>query len=121
MLPHSKYPCNDKIEQTIEEERIRQLLNADLNSKCCGTGINRSELGATEYIKQYIMKDKEKWTDYQKQYQQQYRNENKANLAEKMKQKIECECGCILQKWNLSKHKKTKKHQNWIQSQIKDK
>ena len=49
MLPHSKYQCNDKIEQTIEEERIRKLLNADLNSQRCGTGINLSELGRPEY------------------------------------------------------------------------
>ena len=117
MLPHSKFPCNDKIEQTIEEERIRQLLNADLNSKSCGTGINLSELGDKEYKKQYYTEDKAKIDEYQ----QQYRTENKAKLAEHRKQKVTCECGCNVTKCNLPQHKRTKKHQNWVQSQPKDK
>jgi hypothetical protein len=97
MLPYSKYPCNDNIEQTIEEQRIRILLNADLNSKCCGTGINYSELGRIEYCKQYYTANKAKIAELRKQYwtenkakiseqQNQYRTENKAKIAEKMKQ-----------------------------------
>jgi len=117
MLPQSKYPCNDKIEQTIEEERIRKLLNADLNSQRCGTGINLSELGRPEYYKQYYTEDKAKIDEYQKQY----RTENKAKLAEHRKQKVTCECGCSVVKYYLATHKKTKKHQRLIQSQIKDK
>jgi len=117
MLPQSKYPCNDKIEQTIEEERIRKLLNADLNSQRCGTGINLSELGRPEYYKQYYTEDKAKIDEYQ----QQYRTENKAKLAEHRKQKVTCECGCNVTKHNLQQHKKSKKHQNWVQSQPKDK
>ena len=180
MLPHSKFPCNDKIEQTIEEERIRCLLNADLNMRSCGTGINYTELGRLEYCKQYYSGNKAKIAEYytdnkakiaeqQKQYRtenkakiaeqkkqystenkaklaeydKQYRTENKAKLAEyqkqyytenkaklaeydkqyrtenkaKQNQKVICECGCSVSKSNLATHKKTKKHQNWIQSQ----
>ena len=117
MLPHSKFPCNDKIEQTIEEERIRQLLNADLNDQSCGTGINLSELGRPEYYKHYYTANKIKLDEYWKQY----RTENKSKIAEKKKQKVTCECGCSVAKQNLSKHKKSKKHQRLIQSQIIDK
>ena len=113
MLPQSKYPCNDKIEQTIEEERIRKLLNADLNSQRCGTGINLSELGDKEYKKQYYTEDKAKIDEYQ----QQYRTENKTKFVEYRKQKVTCECGCSVTKHNLPQHKRTKKHQRLIQSQ----
>jgi len=115
--PHSKFPCNDKIEQTIEEERIRQLLNADLNSKSCGTGINLSELGRPEYYKHYCNANKAKISEQQKQY----RTENKTKFVEYRKQKVTCECGCRVSKYELTRHKKTKKHQRLIQSQIKDK
>ena len=53
MQPHSKYQCNDGVEQKLEEERIRQLLKADLNTFSCGTGLNCSELGEKEYKKQH--------------------------------------------------------------------
>jgi len=158
MLPHSKFPCNDKIEQTIEEERIRCLLNADLNMRSCGTGINYNELGRIEYCKQYYTENKAKIAEYytenkakiaeqQKQYrtenkdkiaekmkqhytenktkiaeqQKQYRTENKSKIGEYWKQKVTCECGCRVSKYELTRHKKTKKHQRLIQSQIKDK
>jgi len=98
MLPHSKFPCNDKIEQTIEEERIRQLLKADLNVRSCGTGINFSALGRRGYDKHY-------WTE----------------TKDKRNQTVKCECGCNVAKQNLPRHKRSKKHQRLIQSQIKDK
>lgn len=95
MQPYSKYPCNDAVEQTIEEERIRQLLKADLNSQSCGTGLNRSVLGEEEY---------------HKQYNTEYYTNNKDKILERMNQKVKCECGCILSRVNLLAHKKTKKH-----------
>lgn len=98
MLPYAKYPCNDKIDQTIEEERIRQLLKADLNDQSCGTGINFSALGRRGYDKHY-------WTE----------------TKDKRNQTVKCECGCNVAKQNLPRHKRSKKHQRLIQSQIKDK
>lgn len=95
MQPHSKYPCNDVVEQTIEEQRICLLLKADLNSQCCGTGLNRSELGEKEY---------------DKQYSKRYNTENRDKINEKQNQKVKCECGCIVSRGNLSTHRKTKKH-----------
>jgi hypothetical protein len=106
MQPHSKYPCNDVVEQTIEEQRICLLLKADLNSQCCGTGLNRSELGKQEYEKQYYVKNKEKLLEHHKQYN----TVNKDKISEYQKQKVTCDCGCILTRTNLPKHKKTKKH-----------
>jgi hypothetical protein len=140
MKPYSKYPCNDIVEQTIEEERIRILLKADMNSKSCGTGLNRSVLGKQEYEKQYNTeyytdnkdkileqhkqyytenkdklnkKSKQYYTenkDKHNEYNKQYYTDNKDKLLEQQKQKVKCECGCIIRKSDLSRHKKTKKH-----------
>jgi hypothetical protein len=140
MKPYSKYPCNDIVEQTIEEERIRILLKADMNSKSCGTGLNRSVLGKQEYEKQYNTeyytdnkdkileqhkqyytenkdklnkKSKQYYTenkDKHNEYNKQYYTDNKDKLLEQQKQKVKCECGCIIRKSDLLRHKKTKKH-----------
>ena len=95
--PHSKFPCNDGVEQKLEEERIRQLLKADLNTVSCGTGLNRSALGEKEYQKQYKTENKDKLSKYYKQYKtenkdkisehkKQYRTENKDKISEHKKQ-----------------------------------
>jgi len=136
MQPHSKYQCNDGVEQKLEEERIRQLLKADLNTFSCGTGLNCSELGEKEYKKQYWTENKDKLTEQQKQYRtdnkdkllesaKQYRTDNKDKLAEQQKQyytnnkdkileqmnqKVTCECGCIVNRSSLTRHKRTKTH-----------
>ena len=125
--PYSKYPCNDVVEQTIEEQRICLLLKADMNSKSCGTGLNYSELGNEEYYKQYRTENKDKLLEYYKQYynenkdkisekQKQHYTVNKEKLLEHMKQKITCECGCIVSRTNLSPHKKTKKHMKLMEN-----
>ena len=44
MKPYSQFPCENKTQLIIEEERVRQLLNSDLNSNRCHT--------SKEYIKQ---------------------------------------------------------------------
>ena len=45
-----------------------------------------------------------------KQQHKTYWEENAKEINDKRKEKIQCECGQILSKWNISKHNKTKKH-----------
>jgi len=141
MQPYSKYPCKDILELTIEEERIRQLLKADMNIKNCGTGI---EYGTTEkeYMKQYndinkvkikkvkkqyYQKNKDKLNENMKQYREQHKDEIKKyfqNMSvekknqrnEKKIEKVICECGCVVSSRNMSRHRKSKKHLKLIQS-----
>jgi len=70
MQPHSIFPCVSKLELTIEEERIRQLLTADMNSHSCGSGLAKSE-----YEKQYREQHRDEITEYNKQYREQHRDE----------------------------------------------
>jgi len=101
MRPYRAFPCNSKMELNIEEERIRCELNANLNSQSCGSGCATEK----EYLIKYYQENKEKLCEQRKQY----REENR----EKLKEKITCECGCILRRDSLSRHKRTKKHLDW--------
>ena len=67
--------------------------------------------------KQYYQDNKNKMQQKNKQYQQnnkerikQYYQDNKERITEQNKKKIKCECGSVVSKGNLPKHKKTKKH-----------
>jgi len=101
MKPHSIFPCVSKLELTIEEERVRQLLTADMNSHSCGSGLTKSD-----YDKQYREQHRDETTEYNKQYREQHRDEHN----EKKRQKVTCECGCDVVKYNLSRHRKSPKH-----------
>ena len=53
MKPYKEYPCENKTQLVIEEERVRCELNADLNNNRCYTG-----LSSIEYNKQYNIENK---------------------------------------------------------------
>jgi len=116
MQPHSIFPCVSKLELTIEEERVRQLLTADLNMVKCGSGLAKSDYGKQyreqhrdeliEKSKQYREQNRDEIREYKKQYREQHREE----LREKGRQKVTCECGCDVAKYCLTKHRKTTKH-----------
>jgi hypothetical protein len=131
---YKEYPCENNIQLQIEEERVRCELNADLNMKSCGTGLNQAELGVKEYNKQYceVYKDKIKEKQHEKymknrdkilkknkqyaidnkdkisEYNKQFRIDNKEKIRERENKKKKCECGCIVIK--MARHKKSKKH-----------
>jgi len=116
MQPHSIFPCVSKMELTIEEERVRQLLTADMNSHSCWSGLAKSD-----YKKQWYEQHRDEITEYNKQYREQhrdeiceqkkqYREQHRDEINEKFRQKVTCECGCVVNKYNLSRHRKTTKH-----------
>ena len=49
--------------------------------------------------------------DYNKSYYMKRREE----ILEKAKTKITCECGCVVQLFNMIPHKKTKKHVRYLE------
>jgi len=107
------YSCNNKAELLKKEgEYIR-------NNKC----LNRNVAGRThkeyyqdnkERIQKYAENNKEKITEYQKEY---YHN-NKEQYNEKRNKKITCDCGCFTTFTNLVRHQKTPKHIKLMEEKI---
>ena len=115
MQPYSKYPCKDKLELTIEEERVRQHLKADLNYRCCGSGCSTRKQYDKQYyeehkdeIKQWYEQNKDKINEKKKQWFEEHKDE----LKEKALQKIKCECNCVVTYSCLARHRRSKKHIN---------
>jgi hypothetical protein len=78
--------------------------------------------------KEYYETNKEKISEQKKEYRinnretnkeqcKKYYETNKEQILEKDKIKITCECGSIVRKSDLSTHKKSKKHKDFIISQ----
>lgn len=74
-----------------------------------------------EYHKEYRKNNKEKRKETLTKYNdnnkekiketiKNYYENNKEKISEKTKEKITCECGCIIRKVDLKRHKQTKKH-----------
>lgn len=132
MKPYKLFPCNNKIELLIEEEKCRLELNATLNSRKCYT--NKEE--RLEQTKKYYLENKKSLNEQHKKCYEEnkeerskqiknyqieneehlkqtaikYYEENKEKINNHRKQKIICECGCEVLLGNISHHKKTKKH-----------
>ena len=62
-----------------------------------------------------------KWYEENKdkvlEYAKEYREANKDIISEKTKIKITCDCGSVVTKYKIQRHCKSKKHQNFINSQ----
>ena len=105
------YPCERK-EQLHSRERFWIENNKCVN-KCipCRT------------LKEYRDDNKEKKKLYDKnnieksrEYKKKWKDNNKDKIKEYNVQKIICECGCEITRGCLSKHRKTKKHNNLLKS-----
>ena len=67
----------------------------------------------SEYQKEYFEQNKDKILEYRKEYREQ----NKDNISTQRNTKVTCECGSVVAHGNLSRHKKSKKHQAYLESQ----
>jgi hypothetical protein len=101
------YPCNSKEELLKREGEIMREFKDNI--------INKNIAGRTN--KEYYEDNKNKIKEQEKEY----RKENKDRIKErkqkynkdnkdKIKQKINCDCGSILQKCEKARHEKSKKH-----------
>jgi len=112
MIWIKNYPCNSKRELEAEEDKIMRELNATLNTNNAICNIEEKKEKTKIKNKKYREKNKEKIKEKEKEY----RETNKEKIKEKQKIKIMCECGCMINKSNISTHKKTKKHLKLLSS-----
>ena len=95
-------------EAHVIEEKYRVELCADLNSFVCHlTEEQRKEVSA-EYNKVYNQVNKEAISKNKKVYGEN----NKDKIKTRVREKITCECGCVVCRGDISTHRKTKKHIN---------
>jgi hypothetical protein len=132
MIEIEKFPCNDGNETRAREEYWRSHFNAQLNmtrpyiteeqrkqyqkeyydsnkdiilEKCKKyTEINKDKIA--ERSKGYYQNNKDKILEHSKEYNEQ----NRHKILEKNKEKKTCECGCIIRKYHLDRHRKSQKH-----------
>lgn len=136
MIPIKEFPCESKLQLTIEEEKWRKELGATLNSHWCYcTDVERREKKSKTH-KQYYQDNKEKISEQGKQYREQnkekiserdkhyyektrdkrlqkvkqYSQENKEKISERQNQKIECPiCGSMVSYRHMARHKRSAK------------
>ena len=97
MIEITKYPCNDANEACAEEDRIMQELKANMNT-----------YRSSRSKEQYLLDNRDKIKDKDKQY----RTDNRDKIRERKREKMTCDCGVVVNKYNLNRHKLSKKHLN---------
>ena len=129
---YEEYPCDNKEQLNKKEGEIIRLIGT-LNILVAGRTRpeyreenkeqiiqdkkeyyeNNKEI-ITDKHKIYYEENKEKLLDYAKDYGKTYYEQNKEIILAKQREKITCECGCVIVRNNLLSHKKSQKHLNSI-------
>ena len=105
---HKKYREENK-ERKSDYDKQRYKDNRDKKCEYSKEYYKANKEHINEQRKEYMEANKEKILEKQKEY----REANK----EKIKENIVCDCGSVFRKDYISKHKKSKKHLAWIDSQ----
>ena len=122
MIEIEKYPCNDGNELRARERVKYEELKANMNSNVPNRSpkeydeYNKERI--KEYQKEYQKDNKEQLKEYKKEYNKKYRENNKKKISENNKIKISCICGSTFRKSDKGKHEQTKKHINYVNSQL---
>ena len=112
MVVIKDFPCESEAELVFEEQRYIDELKPDLNSK-------NSYTNKREYTKKYCAEYRQKNKEKLKKASANYWLENKEEINKHKREKIECECGCIVRRGDLPRHKKTQRHLDWEQNIVK--
>jgi len=118
------YPCDRKEQLTARERYFIETMDC-VNKQIPGRTNAEYYQDNKEKIQKYKQDHKEEISEYQQIYREENRekiNENKRKyyhgnreeINEKKNEKITCECGCIVARVNMSRHKKTTKHINLL-------
>ncbi len=101
-------PCENKM---LLQKREGELIRAN---NC----VNKIIPGRTK--KEYHENNKDKISEKKKEYYEknkdtikEYYEKNKDTISEKGKKLIQCECGSVLRKSDILRHKKSKKHKQF--------
>ena len=113
MIEIEKFPCSDGNETRAKEEYWRSHFNAQLNSRKA----YMTDEEKLEYHKQYREQNKDRIVEYNENNKDKKREQDKLyriNNKDIINEKITCECGCIINKHSLIRHKKRQIHLDLI-------
>ena len=116
MILVEKYPCNSIDEAVARERYWKEQFKARLNTRVPGRT-------CAEWYQDNKERLKKKQKDYHYQ-NKEYRNENsirkyhenKEEIKKYVREKITCECGSVICRDSMSKHRKSNKHQEWLKN-----
>jgi hypothetical protein len=146
MVVIKEFPCKNKQEALTEEDRVMRQMLSSLNTYRAYTTKEEKKKQQKQFynlnkdkIKEYREQNRDKFKEYReqnrdkisekkKEYRVQNRNkligknkeyyeQNKEKLKEKKKEQTKCECGCMIRKDGLPRHKRSKKHQEYLNQQ----
>jgi len=114
-------PCNCREELIKKEQEFIEKYDNLLNQLRAYISEEDYKESMKEYKKKYCEENKDKKSEKDKVYYEEnkdnklekakiYRGEHKVEISEKAKIKLVCECGCEIRKYDMNRHKKTKKH-----------
>ena len=125
MVAIETYPCESKRELEIREryhiETLKSKLNKviptrthkeyrDENKELIKENKKKEYENNKEHIKARSSKNYYAKHDENKARNRQYRENNREKISEHNKEKVSCECGCILSRTHISRHRNTDKH-----------
>ena len=108
---HKKYYEENK-DKIIEQKKGYYDTNKDKISERDREYRQNNKDKISEQKKEWYEANKDKISEQKKGYY----DTNKDKISEHKKEKVICECGCEISRTNLSRHRKTKFHQEFIQS-----
>lgn len=121
-----EYPCTTKQELQLREAHYIK------NNPCINKYVPQGILADSrqDWDKQYYQLNRDKRLEWQKHYHQlnrdkilewkrQYRQANRDKILEWKGAKITCECGSIVRRDEIARHRRTLKHQAWVDAQSK--
>ena len=109
-----KCPCNDKDELIRTEGKYIRELNPSLNKVIAGRTRKEHYIDNKEHLSQRAKEWREDNKGYMAQKVKEWREDNKEYLKAHSGEKITCECGCMISRANLPRHKRSAKHQQLI-------
>ena len=119
--------CADDKHELLSYERlwIEELgasLNKNIPTRTMKEYRKENKESIRLWMKEYRKENKEVIATQEKEYRkenkelirQKYYEKNKESFIQRNKEKISCDCGSIISRVNLARHRKTKKHQKWV-------
>jgi hypothetical protein len=106
---YEDYPCENKEQLCKREgEIIREIgtLNVVINGRTREEYFAENKEIIANKFKTYYQNNKEDKLKYRKIY----REEHKESIKEQKSERITCECGCVIRRDDITRHKKTLNH-----------